>query len=148
MGEYSEAAVEVLDILSNTNKYEFQKIPQSFINYLRNISSNNYKVNFDHTKPVDELNIKAETRELLGFIYITWWCSEDDKKEYKKIIQDNKISNSKKTYISENIFNIPKNDLNKNIISNENINKANIIKYEKRNPFECFYNKIVGLFRK
>ena len=41
--EYSEAAVEVLDILNHTEKDDVAKIPQSFIKFLTDISNKNYK---------------------------------------------------------------------------------------------------------
>ncbi len=44
--EYSEAAVEVLDILNHTNKDDVKKIPQSFIKFLIEIANKNYKANF------------------------------------------------------------------------------------------------------
>ena len=36
--EYGEAAVEVLDILDNTNKEDVAKIPSSFIKFLHTIN--------------------------------------------------------------------------------------------------------------
>lgn len=90
MSEYSEAAVEVLDILQHTNKYEVKKIPKSFIKFLIKISSKTYNVKFDHTKPINQLNLKNETKDILGFIYITWWCGEKEREEYKKNIKNNK----------------------------------------------------------
>ena len=45
---YSEAAVEVLDILNHTNKEDVEKIPQSFIKFLVNISRKDYNPRFNH----------------------------------------------------------------------------------------------------
>ena len=56
--EYGEAAVEVLDILDNTNKEDVSKIPSSFIKFLVEIASPHYAVNLDHSKTISELNIK------------------------------------------------------------------------------------------
>ena len=87
MEEYNEAAVEVLDILNNASEYDIKQIPKSFINFLENISSKTYKVNFDHTKSISELNIKHQTKEILGFMYINWWSSKEEREEYKKVIK-------------------------------------------------------------
>ena len=62
--EYGEAAVEVLDILDNTNKDDVDKIPFSFIKFLVDNASEDYVVNFDHSKPISELNIKEKTSSL------------------------------------------------------------------------------------
>ena len=48
--EYGEAAVEVLDILDNTNKTDVDKIPSNFIKFLVDNASEDYKVNLDHSK--------------------------------------------------------------------------------------------------
>ena len=105
--EYSEAAVEVLDILNHTNKEDVKKIPQSFIKFLTDIASKNYKPQFNHKQPVNGMNLRKQTRELLGFIYITWWCNEEREK-YKKQIHEENI---KKEAIKEN-YNV--NDIFKN----------------------------------
>ena len=76
--KYSEAAVEVLDILNYTDKEDVKKIPQSFINFLTEIANKNYKANFNHNGPISGLNLRKQTRELLGFIYITWWCNRSE----------------------------------------------------------------------
>ena len=86
--EYGEAAVEVLDILDNTNKEDVAKIPSSFIKFLVDNASEDYVVNFDHSKPISELNIKEKTKEILGTIYINWWCDNNQKEHYKKQIEE------------------------------------------------------------
>lgn len=143
---YSEAAVEVLDILNNTNKYDLKKIPESFINFLTDIASKTYKVNFDHTKPINELDVKKETKDILGFIYITWWCGEDKQKEYKKIIQEKRVKKEeilKEKYSSEIIF---KNNKNEEInIENRDktIEQTGMVEYKKENFIKKVLNKIL-----
>lgn len=105
--EYREAAVEVLDILDNTNKVDVQKIPLSFIKFLVNIASTSYKVNFDHSKAMSELDLKDKTQEILGVIYINWWSGEEERKIYKQKIEEIKIKRQKELnekYNPNNIF--------------------------------------------
>ena len=89
--EYGEAAVEVLDILDNTNKEDVNKIPKSFIKFLVDNASLEYKVNLDHSKPINELNLKEKTKELLGYIYIKWWCNDKDKEKYMQELKELEI---------------------------------------------------------
>ena len=84
--EYGEAAVEVLDILDNTNKADVDKIPKNFIKFLVDNASEDYKVNLDHSKLISEMNLKEKTKEILGVIYINWWCDKKDKENYTKQI--------------------------------------------------------------
>lgn len=144
---YSEAAAQVLDILNYTNQEDVRKIPQSFIKFLTEIANKNYKVNFNHNGPISGLNLRKQTKELLGFIYITWWCNEKDRNKYKNII----YSNNSKT---EKIDNYDINDIFKNkkeikmnaIIENEDIEETSIIEKKPENLFKRLLNKILSFF--
>lgn len=146
--EYSEAAVEVLDILNHTNKEDVAKIPQSFIKFLTNISSKSYKVKFNHEHPINGLNLKKQTRELLGFIYITWWCDKEEREKYKKLIQESNIKNEeiKEKYNVNDIFKNKKEKQEHKIIQNENVMKTSIAEYKKENIFKRVLNKILSFF--
>jgi len=85
--EYGKAAVEVLDILDNTRREDVDKIPKRFIKFLVDIAEDDYVVNFDHSKPINELNLKEKTKEILGTIYIKWWCTQGEQDGYKKQIK-------------------------------------------------------------
>ena len=143
--EYSEAAVEVLDILNHTNKEDVQRIPQSFIKFLTDISSKNYKAKFNHEQPVNGFNLRKQTKELLGFIYITWWSDKEEHQKYKNIIHENNIKKEKikETYNVNDIF---KNKKENKTIQNENVTEKNIVEYKKENMFKKFLNKILSFF--
>lgn len=146
--EYSEAAVEVLDILNHTNKEDVARIPQSFIKFLTNISSKSYKIKFNHEQPINGLNLKKQTRELLGFIYITWWCDKEEREKYKKLIHESNIKNEeiKEKYNVNDIFKNKKEKQEHKIIQNENVMKTSIAEYKKENIFKRVLNKILSFF--
>ena len=146
--EYSEAAVEVLDILSHTDKEDVARIPQSFIKFLADIASKTYKPQFNHEQPVNGLNLRKKTKELLGFIYITWWCDKEEREKYKKQIHEENI---KKVEIKENynvndIFKNKKENQQHTIIQNENTMETSITEYKKENIFKKILNKILSFF--
>ena len=146
--EYSEAAVEVLDILNHTNKEDVARIPQSFIKFLTNISSKSYKVKFNHEQPINGLNLKKQTKEFLGFIYITWWCDKEEREKYKKLIHESNIKNEeiKEKYNVNDIFKNKKEKQEHKIIQNENVMKTSIAEYKKENIFKRVLNKILSFF--
>ena len=146
--QYSEAAVEVLDILNYTNKEDVQKIPQSFIRFLMDISSKTYKSNLNHELPISGLNLKEQTKELLGFMYITWWCSKDEQEEYKKQIHNNNMKKEevKEIYNSTDIFKNKKQSRVNPITQNENAIETNITQYKEKNILKRFLNKILNIF--
>lgn len=145
--EYSEAAVEVLDILKYTNKEDVEQIPKSFIKFLKNIASKTYKPQFNHENPVGGLNLKEKTKELLGFIYITWWCDKNEREKYKKQIHEENI---KKVVIKEQ-YNI--NDIFKNRKEEQkqettiNTNEIAIIEYKEKNIFKKIINIILDFVK-
>lgn len=146
--EYSEAAVEVLDILNHTNREDVARIPQSFIKFLTDISSKSYKVKFNHEQPINGFNLRKQTRELLGFIYITWWCNKEEHEKYKNIIHENNIKKEKikETYNVNDIFKNKKENQEHRIIQSEKVMEKNIVEYKKENIFKKFINKILSFF--
>ena len=151
--EYGEAAVEVLDILDNTNKADVNKIPQSFIKFLVEIASEDYEVNLDHSKLISEMNLKEKTKEILGVIYINWWCDKKDKENYMKQIKELEIKRQeeiREKYNPNKIFE------NKNKIQ-EYTNKTKVdtvqnktvttVEY-KENILKKIWNKILSFFNK
>ena len=146
--EYSEAAVEVLDILNHINKDDVERIPHSFIKFLTNISNKSYKVKFNYEQPIKGLNLRKQTRELLGFIYITWWCDKEEREKYKKLIQESNIKNEeiKEKYNVNDIFKNKKEKQEHKIIQNENVMKTSIVEYKKENIFKRVLNKILSFF--
>lgn len=145
--KYSEAAVEVLDILNYTDKEDVKKIPQSFINFLTEIANKNYKANFDHNGPISGLNLKKQTRELLGFIYITWWCNENDKIKFKSIIGTDKANTEKiQKYNIDDIF-ISRKGTKSNAVTQDVIaDKTSMIEYKEEKLFRKIINKILSFF--
>lgn len=147
--EYGEAAVEVLDILDNTNKTDVEKIPSSFIKFLVEIASTDYKVNFDHSKPIYELNINEKTKEILGTIYINWWSSEESKKQYQKQIKEyekRKQEEIREKYNPDKIFEDRKRwqENKKYEIQNETVA---MVEY-KESSFRRIIQKIRNFFKK
>lgn len=149
--EYGEAAVEVLDILDNTKKEDVNKIPKSFIKFLVDNASLEYKVNLDHSKPMNELKIKDKTKELLGYIYIKWWCNDKEKENYMKKIKELEIKNEKEKKEKYNPDKIFENKKKTDDIVEENTQNANekvwVVKY-KESIFAKIKNKILNFFKK
>lgn len=148
--KYSEAAVEVLDILNYTDKEDVKKIPQSFIKFLSEIANKNYKADFNHNGPISGLNLRKQTRELLGFIYITWWCDEKDRNKFKSVIQsdNSKIEKTEKieNYNIDDIFKNKK-ELKSNVITQDIAKEeTSMIEYKEENIFKKIINKISSFF--
>ena len=140
--EYGEAAVEVLDILNNTKKTDVDKIPSNFIKFLVDNASEDYKVNLDHSKLISEMNLKETTKEILGVIYINWWCDKKDKEDYTKQIKEK--YNPNKIFESKNKVQEYTNATKVDTVQNETVT---MIEYEE-NIFKKIWNKVLSFFNK
>lgn len=141
---YGDAAVEVLDILNHTNKSDVEKIPKSFINFLTDISNKDYISELDHEKSMNEINLSRQTREILGFIYVTWWCNDTKRQEYKKQIQENSVvhrEEPKFEYDYKKIFG------SKNVIQDKQNNiEVGMVEYKEENIFKKIFSKVFSWF--
>lgn len=147
--KYSEAAVEVLDILNHTVREDVELIPQSFIKFLIDIASKSYKSQLNHEQPINGMNLKKETRELLGFIYITWWCDKEEREKYKNLIHEGnkKKEEIRELYDASDLFKNKK-KIEQVIDKPEEISQEkSIIEYKKENIFKKFINKILKFFK-
>ena len=141
--DYSEAAVEVLEILEHTRKEDVDKISKKFLDFLKEHSSRTYKSNLDHTKTIQEMNLSSKTQALLGIIYIKYWADKQEKikflnecKEREDIYQEQ----LEEKYSIENLF------ARKNENKNE-ITELPIV-IEKENIIQRIIKKIIGIFRR
>ena len=150
--EYAEAAVEVLSILSFTEESVLNKIPKSFISFLSNISSHTYKVSFDYSLKLNELNLKSKTKEILGFIYINWLCDDNQREIYKKEIMEQREFRKNNFNYKNDIFSSPNDTFrNNNINLEDNIKisqNTEMVEYKNKNFFKTFIDKIIMRFKK
>lgn len=84
--EYSEALVEVLEIINCLDESERKKIPDEIIKFYKENKSTTYKPILDlNGDNISNAILKNKTREILAGIYIDYLCdNENQKKEYIK----------------------------------------------------------------
>lgn len=143
---YSEAAVEVLEILSHTRKEDVNKIPKKFLEFLENNKSKTYIADLDHTKTIKEMNLKPKTEALLGLIYLKYWANEEEKTAFKKRARENEIKYQEELREKYNIDNLFKSK--KEIITDDNLQQEMSLQIVQHETFmQRIINKIKRLFR-
>lgn len=139
--EYSIAATEVLEILDNTNKEDIEKIPKKFIDFLKQNCSKNYKPNIDYSRPIEEMNLKKKTIDILAIICSKYWCDDFNKIEFDNMLEWNEIIQKEKLnekYNSNNIFNNTK---------TTNLEQSLIVKENNQNFITNIKNFFIKLFK-
>ena len=135
--KYSEAAVEVLDILNHTREEDVKKIPKKFIEFWENNKSNTYISNLDHSKDIKDMNLRAETEAILGLIYMKYWANEEEKSKFEKKIKENERVYQealREKYKVENIFENKK----------KNIQEYTLVEVEEK----TFWQKVIDRIKK
>lgn len=89
---------EVYDIIYHMEKELYNKIPKKFIHFIKENKDDNYIVNIDYSKSINEQELLQQTRVMLSLIYRDYLCDEEerqeliekDKKELKRIEDENR----------------------------------------------------------
>ncbi len=142
--KYSEASVEVLDILNHMNIKDVSKVSKKFITFLNENASKEYISNLDYSKRLNDMELKEETRGLLAIMYEKYWCPEEEKQDLQKKFYENEQKYQeelREKYNPNNIFSKKQ----ENTIEPEN-SQTQLIEY-KETFFRKFLNKIKSFFK-
>ena len=150
--EFSEGISETLDILNHMENTYIEKLPKKFIEFLEKNKSVEYISSLDHSKKINEMNLKEKTKDILAAIYMNYWCVSQQKTEYNKLLNQNEIKYQKclrEKYSTDNIF--KKHTQSQSIIQ-DNVSKeavnSNVTMVEyKESFFRKFINKIKSIFK-
>ena len=105
--DFREGISETIEILKNMEKVYVDKISNSFMNFLENNKFENYKSNIDYSKNLNEIKLKEKTKNILAVIYMNYWCTNEEKLEYQKLLIKNERKYQEKLrekYNPDNIF--------------------------------------------
>lgn len=139
--EYSEAMVEVLDILDNSDDSVYEKIPKHLLGFWQKNKSSTYKPKLDHSKPINEMILKDKTKDIITMIYLNYLCNDIERKNTIKVIRLNEQiyqEELRKKYNPDDIFR--KHNQEK---AEENINDLVVVKAK-----ESIFTKIINSIKK
>ena len=120
--KYAKAYTEVIEILKHIPKEEYDKIPETEIQFYENNCDKNYKYVYDENKTIKEQPISREANAVIISIYMNYFANEKQKGIINEILKQNSINaenEKKKKYDINNIFS-KENNINSNNIENQN----------------------------
>lgn len=132
---YRNSFKEVYDILQNTEDELIEKIPNTFINFIKENMNVDYKTNIRKDIEIDKQKLLKETEAILSLIYRSYWANNEEKKEFA--IKDEQEHNEnekrkKEEYQGKDIYEIFEKRKNINKVTLDNklmvIEKENFIK--------------------
>jgi len=142
---YANAYKEVLVILDNLIKEDYDKIPKEYIEFLIENCNNDYEFNYDNSKTFEEQELLDDTKYILFGLFEKFGATELQKEKIRSFKNSyyNKLEEEKKEkYNTENLFK------SKQIVDkSENMNL--IVKEDKKETFIIKIFKIIrNIFKK
>ena len=142
---YTNAYKEVLIVISNLVKEDYEKIPKEYIKFLKENCNNEYEFIYDTSKSFNEQELLDDTKYILFGLFEKYGATEIQKAKINayKINYRNQLEKPKiEKYNSNDIF---KNEQEKNI--EENVISTEMIVY-KENIFKKLIIMIKRFFHK
>lgn len=142
---YANAYKEVLIVVSNLVKEDYEKIPKEYIKFLKENCNNEYELIYDTSKSFNEQELLDDTKYILFGLFEKYGATEIQKAKINayKINYRNQLEKQKiEKYNSNDIF---KNEQGKNI--EENVIPTEMIVY-KENIFKKLIIMIKRFFHK
>lgn len=142
---YANAYKEVLIVISNLVKEDYEKIPKEYIKFLKENCNNEYEFIYDTSKSFNEQELLDDTKYILFGLFEKYGATEIQKAKINayKINYRNQLEKQKiEKYNSNDIF---KNEQGKNI--EENVIPKEMIVY-KENIFKKLIIMIKRFFHK
>ncbi len=106
--EFSEGITETLDILKHMKEADVNKISKGFMDFLEKNKSTDYVPNLDHSKKLNEMDLKEKTKDILATIYLNYWCNDEQKADYLKVLKENEKKHQeelREKYNPDSLFN-------------------------------------------
>ena len=89
---------EVYDILKYTEEDLLNKIPNKFMMFIKNNMNVNYKTNIDLSIDIDKQNLLPETEGISSLLYINYWATDEEKKEFTQKNQQDYLNIDRNIY--------------------------------------------------
>ena len=103
--DYREAISEVLEILQLADEEIINKIPLEVLQKLNSQKSITYISKFKDTQKIQEEQISKKAKAILALLYRDYICSEEEKKEFDKVIEENDLKDNRNIEYSIKKFN-------------------------------------------
>lgn len=149
MEEEKVSYAEVDEILNYIDEEYVKRIPEKVRDFFKEERDENYKLEVDINRPLEEQNLKRKTMVILAILNMNYWCDkEEEKKEIIESLNKNEEIYQKEIREKYNPDNIFKNkDNQEDDITNVDEN-TQLVEYEKNGIIQRILNKIKNFFRR
>ena len=142
--EYQRSLTELNVILNYMNIEHVKKIPTKFINFINNNMDKDYIPNINKNIPIDQQELRKDTKILLSLIYRNYWCDNELKKDLLNqdlINKKNFEQELREKYNPDNIF---KNNQHKEKTVVET--HTELVEYKEHKWYQIIFKKVLLYF--
>lgn len=139
--EYANAYSEVLEVLNNMSKEDYNKIPKDMLEMFKTNCNNEYQFRYDLNKKFEQQEISKRAKLILAILFRDYWATPYQKEKIiaKQNYERKKLEQQKfEKYNPERIFENKRQPIIEEI---KNINSMIEVKEEK------WYQKIFKLIK-
>lgn len=148
--KYKKALSEVNIILAHTEKEVKDKIPEYFIQYIKENMDKNHRIKIQNNKELLEQNIMLETKQIIALMYRDYICTKDER---EKLIRQEKekykrIEKEKQEKYKIDFKKIAERRSQKNIIDKvKTKEKSSLIERKEEKWYNNIIDKILKIFK-
>lgn len=147
---YANAYKEVLIVINNLIKEDYEKIPKEYIEFLEDNCNNDYEFKYDTSKSFDKQELLDDTKYILFGLFEKFGATEIQKANIKsfKTNYNNKLEEKKREkYNPENIFKNKQNNFYTQIPEKQE-EKLELIEYKEQRWYQKIFARILKIFNK
>lgn len=134
--DYKEAVSETLEILQFADEEIINKIPLEVLKRLNSLKSITYTSKYKDTEKIDKEKISGKAKAILAVLYRDYICSEEERKEFDKLLEEKQKSKNNNHNLKE--YNINRFDLKNTKTELENTLPIEV----KKNFFKKILEKV------
>ena len=146
MSKINQVAVsEVLGIINNMSIENQNKIPSSFLKFLKENSLSDYDSQIDFSKELKENKLSPDTLTYLYLIFTKFFCTSSERVKFEEeieLLRKEQEYINRERYNPDNVFD---NDCKHKVVKNE---ESLVVKVEKDSLLKRIFIKIKNFFEK
>ena len=142
--KYANEYKEVLAVLNNLVKEDYEKIPKEYIEFFETNCNNDYDFEYDTSKSFAEQDLLDDTKYILFGLFEKFGATEMQKskiKAFRTSYYNNLEEEKRQKYNPDDIFRKEDN------IAQEKPQSVELIEYKKESFFVRFINWIKSIFK-
>lgn len=149
--EYRQSLTELNTIIHYMDIEYLKKLPQKFIEFINSNMDKDYIPNIDKNTPINEQNLKKDTKILLSLLYRNYWCDREKKitlVQEDLVAKNNYEKEIREKYNPDNIFKNKSNVAEMDIEPPKEEKHTELVEYKEQKWYQKIFAKILSIFKR